>query len=41
MQEQVSDRLVAVLDDLVQVSETLEDYAAAELYRRKRDELNL
>jgi tetratricopeptide (TPR) repeat protein len=41
MQEQVSDRIVAVLDDLVQVSETLEDYASAELYRRRRDELNL
>ena len=41
MQEQVSDRIVAVLDDLVQVSETLEDYASAEVYRRRRDELNL
>ncbi len=41
MQEQVSDRIVAVLDDLVQVSETLEDYAAAEIYRLRRDELNL
>jgi tetratricopeptide (TPR) repeat protein len=40
MQESVSDRIVAVLDDLVQVSESVEDYAAAELYRRKRDDLN-
>jgi tetratricopeptide (TPR) repeat protein len=41
MQEQVSDRIVSVLDDLVQVSESLEDFASAELYRRLRDELNL
>jgi tetratricopeptide (TPR) repeat protein len=40
-QEEVSDRIVAVLDDLVQVSETLEDFPSAELYRRKRDDLNL
>jgi len=36
----VSDRLVAVLDDLVLVSENLGDSLAASRYQRERDELN-
>jgi tetratricopeptide (TPR) repeat protein len=38
--EDVSDRLVAVLDDLVLTSEKLSDNKAAEEYRARRDKLN-
>ncbi|MCC7477739.1 hypothetical protein IT575_04710 [bacterium] len=39
-QEEFRDRRVALLDDLVQVSEQLGDMAAAEQYRQQRDALN-
>jgi tetratricopeptide (TPR) repeat protein len=40
MADEVSDRIVSVLDDLVLVSENLGDTAAAEQYRKRRDSLN-
>lgn len=39
-QEEFRDRIVAVLDDLVQISEAASDTAAAEDYRSQRDALN-
>jgi tetratricopeptide (TPR) repeat protein len=41
MQDEVSDRIVSVLDDLVTVSENTGDEAAAARYRARRDELNI